>query len=110
MSLAQSLQLLARRHHQTWRRNRAARNVQEFKLRYLGPGKDGEWIDTWVTSEAGGGVDDTTKNKFPFAVEITMAVRDPSAGEKDKVLRMTMVAAIRNPNNKGDVNVGTSTP
>lgn len=72
-------------------------NVTEFKLRYLGPGKDDEWIDTWITSERG---DDTTKSKFPYAVEITLAVKDGSAENKDKVLRMTSVAAIRNPNNK----------
>jgi prepilin-type N-terminal cleavage/methylation domain-containing protein len=71
-------------------------NVQEFKLRYLGPGKDGEWIDTWMTGEHG---DDLTKNNFPFAVEITIAVKDETPEVKDKILRMTMVAAVRNPNN-----------
>jgi prepilin-type N-terminal cleavage/methylation domain-containing protein len=79
-------------------------NVQEFKLRYLGPGKDGEWIDTWISGEKGG--DDTTKNKFPYAVEITLAIRDTSSAEKDKLLRMTAVAAIRNPNNKEEVKDG----
>jgi len=73
-------------------------NVTEFKLRYLGPGKDDEWVDQWITSDKGG--DDTTKNKFPYAVEITLAVKDTTTDAKDKVLRMTAVAAIRNPNNK----------
>ncbi len=72
-------------------------NVSEFKLRYLGPGKEEEWVDTWITNERG---DDATKNKFPYAVEITIAVKDNDPGVKDKNLRMTMVAAIRNPNNK----------
>lgn len=72
-------------------------NVTEFKLRYLGPGKDGEWIDTWITGER---ADDSTRNKFPYAVEITLAIKDPGSQAKDKVLRMTTVAAIRNPNNK----------
>ncbi|NJM10486.1 MAG: hypothetical protein HC883_06480 [Bdellovibrionaceae bacterium] len=73
-------------------------NVTEFKLRYLGPGKDDEWVDTWITSDKSG--DDTTKNKFPYAVEITLAVKDTGSGANDKVLRMTAVAAVRNPNNK----------
>lgn len=71
-------------------------NITEFKLRYLGPGKDGEWISSWSSAEGG---DDTTKNKFPYAVEITIEVKDPNPDAKDKTLRMTAVAAIRNPNN-----------
>lgn len=70
-------------------------NVNEFKLRYLGPGQE-EWRDTWITNERG---DDGTKGKFPYAVEITIEVRDPNPDAKDKTLRMTTVAAIRNPNN-----------
>lgn len=72
-------------------------NVTEFKLRYLGPGKDEEWVDAWATNERG---DDVTRNKFPFAVEITIEVKD----SKDKPLRLTTVAAIRNPNNPPDSN------
>lgn len=72
-------------------------NVQEFKLRYLGPGKDAEWKDAWSSSPSGG--DDTTKGNFPYAVEITLEVKDTGAKTKDKTLRMTTVAAIRNPNN-----------
>lgn len=71
-------------------------NIMEFKLRYLGPGRNGEWVDTWITSERG---DDQTKNKFPFAVEITVEVKDTSANANDKSLRMTTVASLRNPNN-----------
>ena len=71
-------------------------NVSEFKLRYLGPGKEDEWVDTWITNERGDG---TTVNKFPYAVEITLEVKDPSPEAKDKSLRMTTVASIRNPNN-----------
>lgn len=88
-------------------------NITEFKLRYLGPGKNDEWVDTWITSDKGG--DDVTKNKFPYAVEITMAVKDTGGDAKDKVLRMTAVAAIRNPNNKKEepkdgLGIGTSQP
>ena len=89
-------------------------NVSEFKMRYLGPGKQEEWVDAWISNDKGG--DDSTKNKFPYAVEITLAVLDRSGTEKDKVLRMSAVAAIRNPNNKkeepkdGQVGTGTSAP
>jgi prepilin-type N-terminal cleavage/methylation domain-containing protein len=71
-------------------------NVTEFKLRYLGPKKEEEWIDTWITNERG---DDITKGHFPYAVEITIEMKDPNPDAKDKTLRMTMVASIRNPNN-----------
>lgn len=71
-------------------------NVTEFKLRYLGPGKEEEWVDTWMTNERG---DDLTRNTFPYAVEITIEVKDPNPEAKDKSLRMTTVASIRNPNN-----------
>lgn len=71
-------------------------NVTDFKLRYLGPGRDGEWVDTWISNERG---DDQTKNKFPYAVEITIEIKDSRPEAKDKPLRMTAVAAIRNPNN-----------
>jgi hypothetical protein len=71
-------------------------NVTEFKLRYLGPGKEEEWINQWYSNEKG---DAVTKDKFPYAVEITLAVKDTSSKAKDKNLRMTIVAAIRNPNN-----------
>lgn len=74
-------------------------NVSEFSLRYLGPGREEEWIDTWITTDRG---DDQTKGKFPLAVEITLGIKDPNPDAKDKNLRATVVAAIRNPNNKED--------
>jgi len=72
-------------------------NVSEFKLRYLGPGRDDEWVDTWMTNERG---DDQTKGKFPYAVEITIEIKAEKG--KDKPLRMTTVAEISNPNNPPD--------
>lgn len=78
-------------------------NVSDFKLRYLGVGHEEEWLDTWITNERG---TDVTKNNFPYAVEITIAVKDPET--KDKELRMTMVAAVRNPNNKKKQQQGTN--
>lgn len=93
-------------------------NVTVFSLRYLGPDKDDEWVEAWASDETG---DDTTKGKFPYAVEITIEVKDPSPKAKDKTLRMTTVASIRNPNNPppkvdpntipgGDANGTTPTP
>jgi prepilin-type N-terminal cleavage/methylation domain-containing protein len=70
-------------------------NVSDFKLRYLGVGHEEEWLDSWITTERG---TEQSKGNFPYAVEVTIALKDPDT--KDKELRMTMVAAIRNPNNK----------
>ncbi len=75
-------------------------NVESFELRYLGPGREEEWVDFWATNERG---DDTTRFKFPYAVEITIEISDPAAeklqNQRKKTLRMTHVAAIRNPGN-----------
>lgn len=76
-------------------------NVENFELRYLGPGRAEEWVDFWASNERG---DDTTKFKFPYAVEITLAISDPNvkSGQKKKILKMTQVAAIRNTGNVKD--------
>ena len=69
-------------------------HVEQFKLRYLGPDKE-EWQDSWKTYQGG---DDTTKDRFPYAVEVTLKVfdkTDPNA----KPVSMTMTAEIRFPNN-----------
>lgn len=71
-------------------------NVEKFDLRYLGPGKEKEWIEQWVSTERG---DAITKGKFPYAVEVTIEVHDKRSEAKDKPLRMTIVASVRNPNN-----------
>ena len=73
-------------------------NVESMTFKYLGPGKDDEWIDTWISGQRG---DDLTKGKFPYAVEITITVKNPG-NQKEKSLTMTSVAAIRNPNNPPD--------
>lgn len=81
-------------------------NVKDFKLRYLGPSQDEnpEWIDTWKSVDTG---DSRMSGKFPYAVEITIEVSEPNVkGGKEKSLRMTTVAGIRNPNNPIDPNTG----
>jgi prepilin-type N-terminal cleavage/methylation domain-containing protein len=82
-------------------------NVEKFELRYLGPGKEKEWVDTWITTERG---DALTKGKFPYAVEVTIEILDKSPNVKDKPLRMTLVAAIRNPNNPPPVPTDPNNP
>lgn len=71
-------------------------NVEKFELRYLGPGKEKEWVEQWITTARG---DATTQGKFPYAVEVTIEVLDKRSDVKDKPLRMTIVASVRNPNN-----------
>ncbi|MGE0762065.1 MAG: type II secretion system protein GspJ [Bdellovibrionales bacterium] len=71
-------------------------NVQKLEFRYLGPPSPPEWINLWLTNDRG---DDRTKNVFPYAVEVTLEVHDVE-NKTAKPVRMTMVAGIRNPNNK----------
>jgi prepilin-type N-terminal cleavage/methylation domain-containing protein len=71
-------------------------NVTRFELRYLGPNHEKEWIKDWMSDGKNG--DDTTKTKFPYAVEITIETRNKNI-ENDKPTLMTWVAALRFPNN-----------
>jgi prepilin-type N-terminal cleavage/methylation domain-containing protein len=71
-------------------------NVTRFELRYLGPGKEKEWIKDWYSDGKGG--EDWMKGKFPYAVEITIETRNKNI-ENDKPTAMTWVAALRFPNN-----------
>lgn len=71
-------------------------NIERFALRYLGPGFEEEWTTDWISHKD---VNDVRKqNKFPYAVEITVSVRNPNI-DNDKSLSMTMVAPLRFPNN-----------
>jgi prepilin-type N-terminal cleavage/methylation domain-containing protein len=81
-------------------------NVDKFELRYLGPGKEDEWLDTWISGER---ADALTKNKFPYAVEITLSINDP-ANRSAAPLKMVSVAAIRNPNNPEEPDAAKKTP
>lgn len=67
-------------------------NVTTFQLRYFGPGKSEDWVETWKTGE---GSDDVTKDVFPFAVEITI-----ESEERGKKLKLLSVAELRFPNNQ----------
>jgi hypothetical protein len=69
-------------------------NVKEFKLRYLGPGHD-DYVEEWKTGKNG---DVNSKDNFPYAVEITLAIQD-KADPKSKPVASTIVAALRFTNN-----------
>lgn len=69
-------------------------NVTEFKLRYIGVGKE-DWVSSWRTDNGG---DAVTKGNFPTAVEISMTV-EHGTGDKKKKYSVQIVAQIRFPNN-----------
>lgn len=68
-------------------------NVTEFKLKYIGNGKQ-DWVDTWRTDNAGDGV---TKNNFPVAVEVSLATE--ITNKTSKKYSMYGVFPIHFPNN-----------
>lgn len=83
-------------------------HVEEFKLRYLGPAKE-DYVDTWKTDKNG---DDSTKDKFPYAVEITLTAHDRS-NPKDRPDTATVLAPIyfqNNPVKKKQNQGATPTP
>jgi prepilin-type N-terminal cleavage/methylation domain-containing protein len=74
-------------------------HVSEFKLRYLGPGRgtstDLEYVDSWKTGKAG---DDISKDKFPYAVEVTIVFEDKNDPKAKKVTASALLP-IQFPNN-----------
>lgn len=69
-------------------------NISEFKLRYIGKGKQ-DWNNDWRTDQAG---DAVTKNRFPQAVEVSLTVEKDKGGKKKK-FSMQVVIPIHFPNN-----------
>lgn len=69
-------------------------NVEEFKLRYLGPGHE-DYVEQWKTGQNG---DDTTRDNFPYAVEISLRVFNKNV-KGEKRFGATVLAPIRFPNN-----------
>lgn len=69
-------------------------NVTEFKLRYIGKGKQ-DWVSDWRTDPQGDGA---TKGKFPQAVEVSVTV-NKKEGTKSKKYSMQVVVPIHFPNN-----------
>ena len=71
-------------------------NITEFKLRYIGKGKQ-DWVSDW-NSKTG---DASIKNKFPEAVEISLTMTK-GEGEKKKKISMQIIAGVHFPNNQID--------
>lgn len=69
-------------------------NVSEFKLRYIGKGRQ-DWGSDWRTDAQGDGV---TKGKFPQAVEVSLTVEKKEAGRSKKYSTQVIVP-IHFPNN-----------
>ncbi len=69
-------------------------HITIFKLRYFGPERE-DWVEQWKTGENG---DRISKENFPYAVEVTLAMHDQE-DPKAKKVEMVMVAPLRFPNN-----------
>jgi prepilin-type N-terminal cleavage/methylation domain-containing protein len=65
--------------------------VKKFELRYFGKEKE-DWVDAWDSTAKS---DDTLKDKFPSAVEVTLTVE-----QNKKELSAIRVIALRFPNNR----------
>ncbi len=76
-------------------------NVEQFQLRYLGPGND-DYVDSWKTGE---GAPAATKEKFPYAVEITLTTQDKN-DRRDKKATLSALVPIWFPNNEVDKKKG----
>lgn len=74
-------------------------NVSEFKLRYIGAGKT-EWTSQWNSKS---GMDASTKNKYPDAVEVSLGVEREIGGKK-KEYSMQFVIPIHFVNNPTTTN------
>jgi prepilin-type N-terminal cleavage/methylation domain-containing protein len=69
-------------------------NVSEFKLRYIGKGKQ-DWTSDWRTDAQGDG---NTKGRFPQAVEISITTERKVQGRAKKY-SMQLIVPIHFPNN-----------
>ena len=69
-------------------------HVSEFKLRYMGKGKQ-DWVTDWRSDSQGDGA---TKGKFPQAVEVSVTV-EKKVKDKNKKYSMQLVVPIHFPNN-----------
>lgn len=78
-------------------------HVSEFKLRYIGKGKQ-DWVTDWRTDQGGDGV---TKNRFPTAVEVSVTVEKDGSGKKKKY-SMQVVVPIHFPNNEEGSNANSN--
>lgn len=80
-------------------------NVTEFKLRYLGKGKQ-DWVNDWRTDPQGDGA---TKGKFPQAVELSVTM-DKKVQGRSKKYSMQLIIPIHFPNNPEEGASNARTP
>lgn len=66
-------------------------NVTDFRLKYFGEGKQ-DWVPMWKTGTDG---DDDTRENFPQAVEVVLAIK-----ENNKEISISTIIPLRFPNNK----------
>jgi prepilin-type N-terminal cleavage/methylation domain-containing protein len=78
-----------------------AENITEFKLRYIGKGKQ-DWVSDWSTK----GGDAVTRDNFPDAVEVSVTITKGNE-KKQKKISMQIVAGVHFPNNKPAAQGGT---
>ncbi len=70
-------------------------NVNEFKLRYIGDGKQ-DWANAWDSTNNSS--DAVTKSRFPDAVEVSITIKR-AIEQKEKTYSMQFVIPIHFPNN-----------
>lgn len=68
-------------------------DVEEFSLRYFGPGKQ-DWNDDWNSIQG----DAVTKGKYPDLIEISLTAAK-GEGERKRTISMQIVAQVRFSNN-----------
>jgi prepilin-type N-terminal cleavage/methylation domain-containing protein len=79
------------------RRMQLLENVEKFELKYYSSKKK-DWVDTWSSEKT---ADDSTKFRYPEAVQITLAVKiiTKATAGKPKTLETQIVVPIHFPNN-----------
>ncbi|MFZ3229413.1 MAG: type II secretion system protein GspJ [Pseudobdellovibrio sp.] len=80
-------------------------NVTEFKLRYIGEGKQ-DYVTTWRTDSGG---DAATKGRYPEVVEVSLSI-EREIDKKKKPYSMQFVIPIHFPNNPATKSSGSNLP
>jgi hypothetical protein len=70
-------------------------NVTEFKVRYIGEGKQ-DWANAWKSTKESS--DEVTKGKYPDAVEVSLSI-EREINQKKNTYSMQFVIPIHFPNN-----------
>lgn len=65
-------------------------NIKSLQFRYIGNGHEEEWVEAWRTE----GAEEVMKNRFPYAVEISIVAQDIKF-DPPKEIAMTIVAPLQ---------------